>query len=76
MCQVTVTSKRTEPITTAMMEEVVRRKNLKKALKRVCTNKGIPGTDEMTTDEVKDHLKVHCQRFGRRYFSDNIGRSR
>jgi len=52
-------SKRTEPIKTAVMEEVVRRKNLKKALKRVCANKGSPGIDGMTVDEVKDYLKVH-----------------
>ena len=42
-----------------MMEEVVRRENLKKALKRVCANKGGPGIDGMTVDELKDHLKVH-----------------
>ena len=36
VCQVTAASERTEPIKTAVMEEVVRRENLKKALKRVC----------------------------------------
>ena len=41
------------------MEEVVRRKNLKKALKRVCANKGSPGIDGMTVDELKDYLKAH-----------------
>jgi group II intron reverse transcriptase/maturase len=41
------------------MEEVVRRKNLKKALKRVCVNKGSPGIDGMTVDELKDYLKAH-----------------
>ena len=33
-------SERTEPIKGVTMEEVVRRENLKKALKRVCANKG------------------------------------
>ena len=59
MCQVTAASKRTEPIKTVLMEEVVRRENLKKALKRVCANKGNPGIDGMTVDEIKDHLKAH-----------------
>ncbi|MBW1690637.1 MAG: hypothetical protein JRJ70_07790, partial [Deltaproteobacteria bacterium] len=36
VCQMTAASDRTEPIKTAVMEEVVRRENLKKALKRVC----------------------------------------
>lgn len=59
VCQVTEASKGTEPAKSAMMEEVVRRENLKKALKRVCANKGGPGIDGMTVDELKDHLKVH-----------------
>jgi group II intron reverse transcriptase/maturase len=41
------------------MEEVVRRDNLKKALKRVCANKGSPGIDAMTVGELKDYLRVH-----------------
>jgi RNA-directed DNA polymerase len=58
-CQVTAASDRTEPIKSAVMEEVVRRENLKKALKRACANKGSPGVDGMTVDELKDYLKVH-----------------
>jgi RNA-directed DNA polymerase len=58
-CQVTEASEGTEPAKSAMMEEVVRRENLKKALKRVCANKGGPGIDGMTVDELKEHLKVH-----------------
>ena len=52
-------SERTEPIKSVTMEEVVRRENLKKALKRVCANKGSPGIDGMTVDELKSYLKVH-----------------
>lgn len=59
VCQVTEASERTEPAKSAMMEEVVRRENLNKALKRVCANKGSPGIDGMTVDELKDHLKIH-----------------
>lgn len=59
VCQVTEASEGTEPAKSAMMEEVVRRENLKKALKRVGANKGGPGIDGMTVDELKDYLKVH-----------------
>jgi RNA-directed DNA polymerase len=59
VCQVTAASERTKPIKPIVMEEVVRRENLKKALKRVCANKGSPGIDGMTVDELKDYLRVH-----------------
>jgi len=59
VCQVRASSERTEPAKSPVMEEVVRRANLKKALKRVCANKGRPGVDGMTVDKLKDHLKVH-----------------
>jgi len=57
--QVTAASKRTEPLKTAVMEEVVQRENLKKALKRVCANKGSPGIDGMAVEELKDYLKIN-----------------
>lgn len=41
------------------MEEVVRRENLQKALKRVCANKGSPGVDRMPVEELRDYLKTH-----------------
>ena len=44
--QVAVASKRTEPITTQLMEEVVRRENLQRALKRVRAKKVAPGLME------------------------------
>jgi RNA-directed DNA polymerase len=59
VCQVMAASERTQPTKTAVIEEVVRRENLKKALKRVCANKGRPGVDGMTVDELKDYLRVH-----------------
>ena len=42
-----------------LMEEVVERENLIKALKRVQTNKGSPGVDGMTVDELPEFLKGH-----------------
>ena len=41
------------------MEAVVEPGNLKKALARVQRNKGAPGIDGMTVDELGDHLKAH-----------------
>lgn len=59
VCQVTAAFERTEPVKTAMMEEVARRENTIRALKRVCANKGGPGVDGMTVDELKGYLKIH-----------------
>lgn len=41
------------------MEMVLERQNLQAALKRVRKNKGSPGIDRMTVDELADHLKAH-----------------
>jgi RNA-directed DNA polymerase len=41
------------------MEEIVERENLKNALRRVKANKGAPGFDGMTVDQLGDHLKQH-----------------
>ena len=45
--------------TGGLMEAVVERRNLRAALKRVKRNKGSPGIDGMTVDELPDHLRVH-----------------
>jgi RNA-directed DNA polymerase len=42
-----------------VMQEVVRRENLKQALKRVCANKGAAGVDGMKVEALKSHLKEH-----------------
>lgn len=42
-----------------LMEEVCERKNLVQALKRVKANKGSPGVDGMTDQELSDFLKDH-----------------
>jgi RNA-directed DNA polymerase len=62
VCQVTAASERTEPTKNRLMEEVVRRENLKKALKRVIANKGSPGIDGMTVEELKPYLRENWPR--------------
>lgn len=46
------------PQTQKLMEEVLRRENLLKALKRVVSNKGAPGVDGMSVEELPDHLRT------------------
>ena len=58
----TVASERPEPLTAMLMEEVVRRENLLSALKRVRSNRGSPGVDGMTVEELPDYLKKHWPR--------------
>jgi RNA-directed DNA polymerase len=42
-----------------LMEEICERSNLWKALKRVRANKGSPGIDGMSVEELPEHLKEH-----------------
>jgi len=42
-----------------LMEEVVERENLKEALRRVKANKGSPGVDGMTVQQLPGYLKEH-----------------
>ena len=57
-CQtVAATKDMARPRTDKLMEEVLRRENLFKALKRVQKNKGAPGVDGMTVDELPAYLK-------------------
>jgi len=42
-----------------VMEEVVERRNVQAALKQVRANKGSPGVDGMSVDELPDFLKTH-----------------
>jgi group II intron reverse transcriptase/maturase len=46
-----------------LMEKVCERRNLQAALKRVRKNKGSPGIDGMTVDELPAHLREHWPRF-------------
>ncbi len=50
----------------ALLERVMERSNLQRALKQVRQNKGAPGIDGMTVDELPAYLKAHwlelCER--------------
>ena len=46
-------------ISEQLMEEVIERGNLKQALRRVKANRGSPGVDGMTVDELAGYLKEH-----------------
>jgi RNA-directed DNA polymerase len=43
----------------SLMEEVLDRKNLEEALRRVRANKGAPGVDGMTVNDLVSHLRQH-----------------
>jgi RNA-directed DNA polymerase len=45
--------------TASLMEAILERENMLKAYKRVVGNKGAPGVDGMTTEDLKDYLKKY-----------------
>jgi len=47
------------PGASGLMEAALTRSSLQAALKRVRKNKGSPGIDGMTVDDLPDHLRVH-----------------
>ena len=50
--------------TERLMEEVCELENCKQALQRVKANKGSPGVDGMTVDELLEYLKQHGLKIG------------
>ena len=42
-----------------LLESILERENMERALKRVIRNKGAPGVDGMTIYQLKGHLKRH-----------------
>src|SRR5256886_13611774 len=56
-----VAKRKTESLagTERLMEEVCELENSKQALQRVKANKGSPGVDGMTVDELPEYLKQH-----------------
>jgi RNA-directed DNA polymerase len=60
--QAVLALERTEPIVIDLMERVVERENLIRAWKRVRANKGSPGIDGMTVDDLTGYLKENWPR--------------
>ena len=52
----------TQPEATKLLEEVLRRENLILALQRVKSNKGAPGVDGMTDEELSAYLRTNWPR--------------
>ena len=50
---------RSEPIMVDLMQEVVNRENVIRAWKRVRANKGSPGIDGMTVEDLTGYLRGH-----------------
>jgi RNA-directed DNA polymerase len=50
--------------TERLMEEVCELENSKQALQRVKADKGSPGVDGMTVDELPEYLKQHGREIG------------
>lgn len=48
--------------TSGLMEQVVETANMRSALERVRKNKGSPGIDGMTTEQLSEHLRAHWPR--------------
>jgi len=42
-----------------LLEEILSRKNLNEAYKRVYANKGSSGMDSVSVEELHEHLRVH-----------------
>src|SRR5690242_12168613 len=57
------------PTTEQWMEEVCERENCKQALRRVKANKGSPGVDGMTVEQLSGHLKEHWPAIREQLFS-------
>jgi RNA-directed DNA polymerase len=58
----------TSPPTANLLEEILQRDNLLRALRRVRSNKGAPGVDGMTIDEVPELLMKEWPRIRRQLF--------
>jgi RNA-directed DNA polymerase len=58
----TVVKEKTQPEAERVLEEVLRRENMVSALRRVRSNKGAPGMDGMTVEELVPYLSSRYHR--------------
>jgi RNA-directed DNA polymerase len=59
---------KTQPEGMGLLEEVLRRENMLSAFRRVHSNKGAPGSDGMTVEQLGDYLKVGWPRIREELF--------
>jgi len=62
--------------TERLMEEVCELENCRQALQRVKANKGSPGVDGMTVDELPEYLKQHELEIGNSCEAELTNRNR
>jgi len=60
----------TDMYTKELMKQILDTENLNRAIKQVRKNKGKPGVDKMTVDEVKSYFVRH------EYFNESINPNR
>ena len=72
---VAATEDKTVPQTDELMKEVLQRENLLNALKRVQSNKGAPGIDGMTVEELPGYLKKEWPRIREELLTASYGPS-
>src|SRR5512139_3705304 len=58
----TAVKEKTQPETERLLEEVLRRENMLSALRRVRSNKGAPGIDGRSVEELVPYLKANWAR--------------
>ena len=58
----TAVKEKTQPEGMGLLEEVLRRENMLSAFRRVLSNKGAPGIDGMTVEQLGDYLKAEWPR--------------
>jgi RNA-directed DNA polymerase len=57
--QISMVKYRSNTLTENLMEKICDRANLNRAYKRVKANKGAPGIDQLTVEELGDYLRQH-----------------
>ena len=45
-----------------LIEVILRDENLEEAIRRVKSNKGVPGIDKMTVNEIEKYFKTYMKR--------------
>lgn len=58
-----------------MLEQILDRRNIEKALKQVISNKGAAGVDGMTTEELRDYLNANWQSLRAKILEGSYGPS-